>query len=156
MIFGKLAIGWLADRIHAKLLLAFCCGMPAMACALFLVPATSLIIPLIAVVILGIAIGSQLTTTVYLTTRYFGMRCFGRLFGFVGSAVAFASTLAPYAGGEIFTMTHSYAVLLVAGVPVSLLSSLLLLSLGPYPQFAEPEPAAAPTFRGGQPATAAP
>lgn len=157
MICGKLGIGWLADRIHAKRLLAFCCGMPAMACALFLVPAASLAVPLIAVVTLGIAIGSQLTTTVYLTTRYFGMRCFGKLFGFIGSAVAFASTLAPYAGGEIFTITHSYAVLLIAGVPVSLLSSVLLLSLGPYPRFDEPGPAGPEdAFKGGRPATATP
>jgi MFS family permease len=154
MIFGKLGIGWLADRIHAKLLLAFCCGMPALSCALFLVPAASLALPLLAVVVLGIAIGSQLTTTVYLATRYFGMRCFGKLFGFIGSAVAAASALAPFAGGQIFDMTHSYAALLIAGIPVSLLSSLLLLSLGPYPTFEEPVPAAPPeAFKGGEPAT---
>jgi hypothetical protein len=129
--------------------------MPAMACALFLVSAGSLAIPLVAVVILGIAIGSQLTTTVYLSTRYFGMRCFGKLFSFVGCAVALASALAPYAGGEIFTVTHSYAVLLAAGIPVSLLSSLLILALGPYPVFDEPVAASAePAFNGGQPATA--
>jgi predicted MFS family arabinose efflux permease len=154
MIVGKLGIGWLADRIHAKRLLAFCCGMPAIACALFLVSAGSLVIPLIAVVILGVAIGSQLTTTIYLSTRYFGMRCFGKLFSFIGSAVALASTLAPWTGGKVFDMTHSYAALLIAGIPVSLLSGLLILSLGPYPKFDEPAAATEdPTFNGGQPAT---
>jgi MFS family permease len=153
MIVGKLGIGWLADRIHAKLLLALCCGMPAIACALFLLSADSLVIPLIAVIILGIAIGSQLTTTIYLSTRYFGMRCFGKLFSFIGSAVALASALAPWAGGKVFDMTHSYAALLTAGIPVSLLSSLLILSLGAYPHFAEPA-AEDPAFNGAQPATA--
>ena len=153
MIVGKLGIGWLADRIHAKLLLALCCGMPAIACAMFLVSAGSLVIPLIAVVVLGIAIGSQLTTTIYLSTRYFGMRCFGKLFSFIGSALALASALAPWAGGQIFDMMNSYAVLLTAGIPVSLLSSLLILSLGPYPTFDEPA-AEEPAFNGGAPATA--
>jgi MFS family permease len=157
MIVGKLGIGALADRIHARLLLAFCCGMPAIPCAMFILPADSLVIPVIAVGILGVAIGSQLTMTVYLATRYFGMRCFGRLFGFIGSAVAAASAIAPWAGGQIFDMTHSYAALLIAGIPVSLLSSLLLLSLGPYPSFDQPAPAAEdPAFNGGRPATALP
>lgn len=153
MVVGKLGIGWLADRIHAKLLLAFCCGMPALACALFLVSASSLAIPLIAVVILGIAIGSQLTTTIYLSTRYFGMRCFGKLFSFIGCAVALASAIAPWTGGKIFDVTHSYAVLLTAGIPVSLLSSLLILSLGAYPKFEAPA-AGDPAFDTGRPATA--
>jgi MFS family permease len=157
MIIGKLGIGALADRIHAKLLLAFCCGMPAIACALFLVPAGSMIVPAIAVAILGVAIGSQLTMTVYLATRYFGMRCFGRLFGFIGSAVAAASAIAPWIGGQIYDMTHSYSLLLIAGIPVSLLSSLLLLSLGPYPHFDEPAPEnEEAAFKGGEPATALP
>ncbi len=155
MIVGKLGIGWLADRIHAKLLLAFCCGMPALSCAMFLMSAGSLAIPVIAVVVLGIAIGSQLTTTIYLSTRYFGMRCFGKLFAFIGSAVALASAIAPWTGGRIFDMTHSYAMLLIAGIPVSLLSSLLIFSLGSYPTFEEPALATAdPAFNGGQPATA--
>ena len=155
MVVGKLTIGALADRVHAKLLVAFCCGLPALPCAMLLSPDGSILMPVIAVVLLGLAVGSQLTMTVYLATRYFGMRCFGRLFSFIGSAVAFASAVGPLAAGAIFDARHSYAPFLAAGIPISLISGALLLSLGRYPQF--DEPAAAPgeaAVGGGQPATA--
>ena len=66
-------------------------------------------------------------------TRHFGMRSFGTLLGFVNSATATA--IAPFVAGVIFDHTGGYTALLVAGIPLLLVAGLVVLSLGPYPQF---------------------
>ncbi len=133
---ANIVSGYLVDRLPAKPLTAFLVALPAVACLLLLQPSTSFWQRAIAAHLFGIAAGGHLPPVVYLSTRYFGLRSFGTLFGFVGSAMAVPSALAPFFAGLLFAQTHSYTSFLIVCIPLSLVASLILLSLGRYPEFA--------------------
>src|SRR5581483_6936190 len=135
MIAGKALTGLVADRVPAKLLGAFWILVPAVACLVLLQPTTSVLQRTVAVILFGLAAGAQLPIFLYLSTRHFGLRNFGTLFSIITSGYAIANSIGPPLAGWIFDRTHGYAPLLMAGIPLSLFASLVILSLGRYPQF---------------------
>ncbi len=147
---ANVASGYLVDRLPAKPVAVFLLALPAIACALLLQPSTSFWQRFIAANIFGIAAGGQMPALVYLATRHFGLRSFGTLFGFVGSAMAIASAVGPFLAGQMFDRTHSYTLFLTICIPLALVGGLVVFSLGRYPAFAaEPE-----TTKAGDPLTA--
>jgi nitrate/nitrite transporter NarK len=75
----------------------------------------------------------------YLTTRHFGMRSFGVLFGTVGGALGLATGLGPLIVSRIYDVTKSYEPALWGFIPICLLGAVLFWTLGKYPDFAVAE-----------------
>jgi MFS family permease len=148
---GKLLTGWLIDRFGAGLLPSLAFGGPGLAYALLLQASGSMWLLSGAVVLLGYCSGAAIQLTTYLTTRYAGLRNFGAIFGIVSSLMAGASGIGPVLAGQIFDLSGSYTMLLMAGVPVSLVAGLSVFRLGPYPEF---PPVAANTPLSNKPAPA--
>jgi MFS family permease len=86
----------------------------------------------------GLGYGSLAPVYPYLASRYFGQRAFGRLFGIMSICYTFALAIGPWLAGRVHDETHSYLLFLGGGIPALLLCALLLVSLGRYPDFAEP------------------
>jgi MFS family permease len=147
---ANVASGYLVDRLPAKPLAAALVALPAIACILLLQPSTSFWQRAIAANVFGIAAGGQMPALVYLATRHFGLRSFGTLFGFVGSAMAVATAVAPVLAGLLFDRTHSYTLFLTICIPLALAGGLVVFSLGRYPPFASERDTAQP----GDPRTA--
>jgi cyanate permease len=76
--------------------------------------------------LIGLGMGAEADLMPYLISRYFGLRAFSELFGYVFSAYAVAGALGPWLMGQTFDRFHSYS----AAVPVfgaaMLLSALLM------------------------------
>jgi len=89
----------------------------------------------IAMILMGYGSGAGLQASVYLTTRHAGQRNYGKIFGTMSIVMSLGVGLGPVVGGLVADHFHSYAPLLVAGVPLALLSGLLMLGLGTYPQW---------------------
>ena len=70
----------------------------------------------------------------YLTSRYFGLRCFTQIFSTLFAAVMVAMGLGPLAFGFVFDATGSYTAILAVGVPICLVAAGLVLLLSPYEQ----------------------
>ena len=85
--------------------------------------------------ILGYAAGSKMQISAFLTPRYCGMRHFGKIYGIVYIAIAVGSGLGPVSAGLIYDVTGSYDALIIAGIPLTLLCGVMLMQLGPYPEF---------------------
>jgi MFS family permease len=140
MLAGNLGFGLIGDRIPAKLLGATVVASPAITCVLLLLSTSSPLLPAIAVTVFGLSCGLQGPAFTYLSTRHYGLRSFGTLRGFTASGLAVATAIAPFIAGVVYDQTGSYAPLLITGIPLLLIAGVLLLTLGPYPQF---EPVAA-------------
>lgn len=145
-IFGKLVTGWASDRADGGTVGAFTLGSTAIAFALLLEPFRSPATIVIAMIIIGYGSGTKLQITAYLTSRYGGLRNFGKIFGVMSSLIAVGGGLGPIVAGAIYDHFGSYSPLLIVGIPGSLLCGLLIFRLGPYPRWADaaPPPAAAP------------
>lgn len=83
----------------------------------------------------GYAGGTKLQICAYLTGVYGGMRNFGKIFGVMASIIALAGGLGPLLGGVAYDLTGGYDALIWLGIPGSLLAGILLIRLGPYPDW---------------------
>lgn len=133
-VVGKLSYGLLANRFPGQVVAAAMMALPLATCALLLMPHPSAAMCLIAISLVGASSGAQLQLLVYLTTRHFGMRAFGTIFGFISSAVTIASGVGPVLAGRLYDISGDYHLLLAAGIPMSVLPSLVMLWVGDYPE----------------------
>jgi MFS family permease len=136
-VVGKISYGLLVNRFAGQLVAAAMMVLPVASCTLLLMPNPSVVMCFIAISLVGVSSGAQLQLLVYLTTRHFGMRAFGTIFGFISSALTIASGVGPVLAGRIYDMTGDYHLLLVAGIPLSIVAGLVMLWVGDYPEVRE-------------------
>lgn len=134
-IVGKLFTGWLMDRREASMIGSATLAIAGIGFLLLLEPFRTPALTLAAMAIIGYSTGAKLQIAAYLTSRYGGMRNFGKIFGVVSSLVAVGSGLGPILASAIRDATGSYTPMLLVGIAGSLISGLLIFRLGAYPQW---------------------
>jgi cyanate permease len=68
----------------------------------------------------------------YLTSRYFGLRAFGEIYGYAFGSYALAGALGPWLMGLGFDRTGSYGTVLAGFLVAMLVAAGAMLKLGPY------------------------
>ncbi len=137
-IAGKLIVGWLVDRFSSGLLPVVAFGMPALGYLLLMQSHGSAWALSGSVLIIGFASGSCLQLTTYLTTRYAGLRHFGKIFGTIAALMGLGSGIGPLIASQVFDRHGSYALFIAIAIPAALLAGALAARLGPFPRF-EPD-----------------
>ena len=87
---------------------------------------------LAAAVSLGLALGCEMDMIGFLATRYFGLRRFGELYGYLFAVLAAGSALGPLLMGVAFDRFGSYNPLLAVFVVALALAAGLVSRLGRY------------------------
>jgi predicted MFS family arabinose efflux permease len=141
-MLGKVVCGYLADRMPGNILGAFFVALPIVTCLFFMSPSESVWERATPVLALSLAGGGQTHMLTYLTGRYFGLRAYGTMFGFVASVMAVGIGVGPVLAAAVYDHFHSYHWVLIAGLPMSVIGALLILWMGRYPD--APEPIAPP------------
>jgi MFS family permease len=134
-VSGKLLVGWMMDRWQSGWIGSVCLALPALACLLLLDGIHTPTLIVVAMTILGFSAGAYLQICTYLTTRHGGLRHFGKIFGIMAGLMALASGTGPILAGLVYDHFGSYTGLLLAGIPMGLLSGWLVGGLGPYPKW---------------------
>ena len=135
VVAGRITFGWLVDRFWAPLV-----GL------LFLAPAGLAIVSLIpsgfglaansvALFVAGLATGAELDLCAYLTSRYFGLRAYGRIYGALFIVFAAGAGIIGPVCGALFDRLHRYDEILVILAGGYVGCALLLLTLGRFPDF---------------------
>lgn len=132
-IIGRLGTGFLLDRHHVRLTGGLLYALPALTCGLLLFGSGTTAVAALAALSLGLALGAEVDVLSYATTRYFGLRSYGVLFGLFAALMSVGAGAGPLLGGLIFDHTGSYQVMLLISAGLFLLSSVLLLMLPAYP-----------------------
>jgi hypothetical protein len=83
-------------------------------------------------VLVGLGIGAEVDIIAYLTSRYFGMRSYGTIFGWIWAVFGVSGGLGAYLMGFGFDKTGSYVAPLIGFFCAAVLATLLIASLGPY------------------------
>lgn len=140
-VAGRLVTGYLLDRLRASLVGAVAFVLPAVACAILLGGSGSAVSVAIAAGLIGFTLGAEVDVLVYLTTRYFGLRNFGGLYGGILAALSVGTAFGPLAAAKVFDEFGSYDAFLTATLAMMALSALLLASLPrPQPELYEGSP----------------
>lgn len=132
-IAGRLGTGLFLDRYHVRIIGGCLYFMPAMTCALLLLGTDTAVVAPLAAISLGIALGAEVDVLSYATTRYFGLRSYGVLFGIFAALMSVGAGLGPVVGGIIHDRTGGYQLMLILCAGLFILSSALILFLKPYP-----------------------
>jgi MFS family permease len=132
-ICGRLTIGALLDRFSGRIIAAVAVCMPMFGSLVMIAMPGSIPAAAVAVVIFGLALGAELDILAYLTSRYFKVTSFAMLFATVGGFIGLAGAIGPVILNAVYDATHSYQLALWGIMPVCVISALLFLTLGPYP-----------------------
>lgn len=133
---GRLFAGWLLDLFPApRVAFALFC-LPAIACLLLSVSGQSLAFSGLAIVLVGLAGGSEHDLAAYLTCRYYGVADFGAIYGLVYTIYGIGSGLGPLLAGQAFQAAHTYSAALYSGAGLFATAALLCAAL-PWPPAAE-------------------
>jgi MFS family permease len=135
VLSGRIAIGFLLDRLSAPLvartLLAFC----AVGCVLLSLPGTPTWVVGIAVLSLGLAAAAEVDLVAFLTSRYFGMKAYGKIYGWQLTAFYLGAAIGPFAAGLAYDHFQSYVPTLYFAAGALLFGSIVTGTLGRPPEF---------------------
>lgn len=132
VLLGRVGTGYLLDRFFAPRVAALLFGGATLGISLlWLGGATGMV--LTGAFLVGLGLGAEVDIIAYLIGRYFGLRSFGTLYSFAFGAFLLAGALGPFAMGAGFDLTGSYRAPLAGLFTSTLLATVLMTRLGPYP-----------------------
>lgn len=131
LIVGRLAAGWLLDRLHAPHVAMVFFSLPLLGIALLLGTADARFgIP--AAILVGLGLGAEVDLIAFLQSRYLGLKAFGEIYGYLFAIFMLGSGLGPFLMGQSFKLLHSYDPALMVMATGLVLACVLMARLGAY------------------------
>lgn len=134
VLLGRLVMGILLDHFRASFLSAGIMLLPALGCFLWGTGVAGSSGALMAAIFIGLAGGAEFDLVAYMTSRYFGLRHYGKLYGILFSSVIAGAAIGPLMFGFGYDMTGSYDTVLLTVTGLFLVGSVSQLFLGAYPK----------------------
>lgn len=131
VLAGRSGSGYLLDRFFAPRVAAVTFGLAALGTWLLRM-AGSQEIAYAAALCIGLGMGGEVDIMAYLTSRYFGLRAFGTIYGMMFAGYALAGGLGTYLMGATFDATSSYVFALDLTCLATAVGGAIMLWLGPY------------------------
>jgi len=128
---GRLIIGFTIDRVFAPWVAVGCYAAATLA-VIGLLEGPSASGVFVCAVAVGIGLGAENDVLGYLTGRYFGLRCFGQIYGALLSAYLIGAALGAYLSARVHDATGSYDGALRIDAAAAVASCALLLLLRRY------------------------
>lgn len=137
VMIGRIGTGYLLDRTFAARLASILFAVAALGIALLLLGGGPAVF--VGAFLVGLGLGAEVDLIPYLTSRYFGLVDFGKVYSSAFAAFAIAGALGPLIMGAGFDRTRSYSEPLSGFLVATVLGAILMGRLGPY-RFCPPQP----------------
>jgi MFS family permease len=136
-IVGKLICGMLVNRMPGQVITAGLTVLPIGTCLMLMAPSDSVLLRIVAVIPIALTSGGQVKMLAYMTSRHFGLRAFGSIYGVASLAISLSAGVGPLLAGFLYDLSKSYHTLLLFSIPVCLVSGAVMLWIGGYPKLVE-------------------
>ncbi|MCY4362644.1 MAG: MFS transporter [Gammaproteobacteria bacterium] len=133
VIVGRLLVGVLIDRFWAPGVASVFIVMPIIAMLLMKYGVPSMGTGIVIGIAIGLAAGAELDMLAYLTGRYFGPAYYPAVFGGIFAFFTVGAGIAPPLFGAGAAVWQGYGMVLNGSIGLLILSIILYLSLGKYP-----------------------
>jgi MFS family permease len=136
-LLARLLVGYLFDKFFAPHVVAACFAFSAVGFGILALSAARLIGDqenIVAIIFIGLAFGAESDLIGYLTSRYFGLRVFGQIYGYLYTIFVFGAATGPFAfglGRDAFG-GYTWPFLLAAVMAAS--AGLLMLIMPRFPE----------------------
>ena len=131
LLLGRVGSGYLLDRFFAPRVAAVIFGCAGIGIGLLRIGGSQGA-TFVAAFVTGLGLGAEVDIMAYLISRYFGLRSFGAIYGFIFAGFGLSTGLGAYLMGAGFDATGSYALPLTLFSMATLIGAALMLRLGPY------------------------
>jgi MFS family permease len=125
---GRVVAGLMLDRVFAPYV-AMVSFIVALSGVYLLASGTSATLGVIGI---GITTGAEIDIIGYMTSRYFGLRKFGQLYGYLFGVFLIGAGIGPVVMGAVHTRLHSYDSAFLAFEVMLALATFFMLFLGRY------------------------
>ncbi len=139
LIGGRVVAGYFIDKIFAPYIALIFLISPMVGIGIL---ATGVASPIIGTVLLGLGIGAEIDLMSFIISRYFGVRFFGSLHGFMFGPVLLGNAVGASILGWCFQLMHSYTPGFALFEALLAVACVLIMTLGRYRYPAVPEPIA--------------
>ena len=123
---GKLAFGFLADRLNPRGAAIVCFAMQLVGVVVLIMTHSPAMV-WVFVFVYGFSMGGNVAVQPLVTGQLFGIASFGAVFGWVALAGAVGSSVGPVLGGAIYDISGSYAMAFVVFLVVYALATVAIL-----------------------------
>jgi MFS family permease len=130
ILVGRVGTGYMLDRLFAPRIAAALFGVSALGIALLLLGTAS--VAFAGAFLVGLGLGAEVDIIPFLTSRYFGLRAFGKIYSWIFAAFILAGAVGPLIMGAGFDKTGSYRSPLIAFFLATLIAAVLMTRMGPY------------------------
>jgi predicted MFS family arabinose efflux permease len=131
-IVGRVVGGYCVDRFHAPKVAAVFFAAPILGFLLLVTNTANGVGPYVAAALIGLALGAEMDLMAFIVSRYFGLKAFGEIFGYLFAIFSLGASVGPVAMGMSFDLTGSYDRGII-GLAVSLAVAVFLVArLGAY------------------------
>ncbi|MFO1426246.1 MAG: MFS transporter [Steroidobacteraceae bacterium] len=137
VIVGRVGIGFLLDRLAARFVACVILLLCAAGCQALAQPGLPLWAVSACVISLGLGAAAEVDLVAYLTSRYLGMKHYGRIYGMQLSAFYLGAALGPAAIGYSFNHFGSYGPALGFAVASLVFGAVVIATLGRPPEFGD-------------------
>ena len=137
-IVGRLVTGYLLDRFNPNIVAGTVVLIPVASCLLLGWAPGHAGVAIVAVMIIGLALGSEVDVMAFLTAKQFGTANYGTIFGVISGLWAIATGTGPLLVNRIYDVTGGYELALQLAIPLFAITSVLLFALGKAPRFDAP------------------
>jgi MFS family permease len=134
---GRVLVGFVVDRVFAPFVYVAVCIVAALALGTLSLGPAFLLLP--ACVGLGIATGSEIDILAFVASRYFGLKDYARIFGWLYGIAISGAIVSPLVMSGAHDVYGRYQNALVLGAVAALVSGLLAIRLGPYLRHDQPD-----------------
>jgi MFS family permease len=131
IIIGRIICGWCLDRFWG----------PYVAVCFFILPMFGIALlgsgwdypaPLIGAALCGSGIGAEIDLMAFFIGRYFGLKAYGKIYGWMFMLFNVGTGLGPALSGRAFDIFHSYIQIFIVYEVALAITALLLVRLGEY------------------------
>jgi MFS family permease len=130
VLIGRAGTGFLLDRFLCSRLAAIFFAGSALGVAMLWLANSQLM--LAGTFLVGLGLGAEVDIIAYITSRYFGLLDFGKVYSSALAAFALAGALGPLVMGTEFDRTGSYRDPLIVFFVAAAIAAALMTRLGPY------------------------
>ena len=134
LLAGRLLTGRMLDRLTARQVILVVFLFPALACAILATFNGSLTLAVIAMLCTGVAAGAEGDMLAYFTSRYFGVRHYGQIYGLLLGLFSVGYGTFPFVTGMFFDIFGSYRYAFVFVGVMMIIGVTLLYFTGEYPE----------------------
>ena len=137
VIIGRISTGFFLDRFWGPAVAAILMSLPAISCFILSAGNPSVAMAYFATILIGFAAGAEFDIIAYLSSRYFGLKNYGKIYSLLYAAFALGAAIAPPIFGRAHDQFGNYDRIFLISAVLFLLGSFILLFLGKYPVFSE-------------------